>query len=275
MHICFGPTCEPELLVPEAGAQGEPLCKQGLDCPTFHFGRAERGWRPNLRLQPHNTLFFTPSHQVIASAMAFNDVNPTLRYLTDAGNLLANMSPETAAFVMRERDSLMFENELTQPESQRQNVCTCCGHILVMGCGGSSLVFKSEKRVVPKKARSTGHGGQKESRRQAGPTKVLTCGHCGRLTETKFPAPAPISRRAMRARRVVKTPAQSQVPAPATNSRSTLERAREPVQKSTASGNSKKRAKSRKAGLQALLEQSSASRSGLGLGLSLSSFMKK
>lgn len=209
--------------------------------------------------------------------MALNDVNPTLRYLTDAGNLLANTSPETSAFVMRQRDSLMVENELTQPESQRQNVCTCCGHILVLGCGGSSLIFKSEKRAVTKKARSAGHGGQKETRPRAGPTKVLTCGHCGRLTETKFPAPAPISRRAMRARGVVKTPAQSQaqVPAPATNSRSTLEPAREPVQKSTASGNSKKRAKSRKAGLQALLEQSSASRSGLGLGLSLSSFMKK
>jgi len=209
--------------------------------------------------------------------MAFNDVNPTLRYLTDAGNLLANMSPETSAFVMRQRDSLMFENELTQPEPQRQNVCTCCGHILVLGCGGSSLVFKSEKRL-PSKAQSTGHGGQKEpadTKPRAGPTKVLICGHCGRLTETKFPAPAPISRRAMRARRVVKGQAQAQVPAPATNSRSTVEPAREPVQKSTANGNSKKRAKSRKAGLQALLEQSSASRSGLGLGLSLSSFMQK
>jgi hypothetical protein len=211
--------------------------------------------------------------------MAFNDVNPTLRYLTDAGNLLANMSPETSAFVMRQRDSLVFETELTQPESQRQNVCTCCGHILVLGCGGSALVFKSEK-TVPNKARSTGHGGQKEpanTKPRAGPTKVLTCGHCGRLTETKFPAPAPISRRAMRARRVVQAQAQAQaqVPAPATNSRSTREAARELVQKSTASGNSKKRAKSRKAGLQALLEQSSASRGGLGLGLSLSSFMQK
>ncbi|KAK0741016.1 hypothetical protein B0T18DRAFT_332432 [Schizothecium vesticola] len=211
--------------------------------------------------------------------MAFNDVNPTLRYLTDAGNLLANMSPETSAFVMRQRDSLMFENELTQPESQRQNVCTCCGHILVPGCGGSALIFKSEKRV-PKKAQSTGHRGQEEpadTKPRAGPTKVLTCGHCGRLTETKFPAPGPISRRAMRAGRVVKTQAQThaQVPAPATNARSTIEPAREPVQKPTASGNSKKRAKSRKAGLQALLERSSASRSGLGLGLSLSSFMQK
>ncbi|KAK1836160.1 hypothetical protein QBC39DRAFT_338940 [Podospora conica] len=204
--------------------------------------------------------------------MAFNDVNPTLRYLTDAGNLLANISPETSAFVMRQRESLMFENELTQPESQRQNVCTCCGHILVLGFGGSSLILKSEKRV-PKKAPSTGHRGQKEpanAKPRAGPTKVLTCGHCGRVTETKFPAPAPISRRA---RKAVKS--QSQVPVPAANSRYTVEPAREPVQKPTASGNSKKRAKSRKAGLQALLEQSSASKSGLGLGLSLSSFMQK
>ena len=205
--------------------------------------------------------------------MAFNDVNPTLKYLEEAGNLLATISPETSAFVMRRRDSLMFENELNQPESQRHNVCTCCGHIIVLGHGGSSLAFKSEKKVT-KRPRPTGHPGRKETpdtKPRAGPTKVLTCGHCGRLTETKFPAPVPISRRNTRARLVMK----AQVPIPETNPRSTVEPVREPVQKPTASGNSKKRAKSRKAGLQALLEQSTASKSGLGLGLSLSSFMQK
>jgi len=206
--------------------------------------------------------------------MASNDLTAvTLRFLTDAGHLLATAAPETSAHIMSQRNDLMFEHEMPVTDKQREKVCSCCGHIMRLG-EGSRLHIRPEKR--PARRRQSGQGSKgkagKDSQRRrqvqeqtpSGPTKAITCGLCARLTEINLPAPAPISRRKV----IEKTNKTAGVGASLPGAVH-----EPPSQKSTSNASSKKRAKSRKAGLQALLSQSSASRPGLGL--SLADFMDK
>ncbi|KAK0706507.1 hypothetical protein B0T26DRAFT_656040 [Lasiosphaeria miniovina] len=206
--------------------------------------------------------------------MSSDDLSAALKFLSDAGHLLASASPEISASIMSHRNSLMFENELAQPDTERQRVCGCCGYIMILG-HGSSLDMRHEK-AAKTKLRSLAGGKRKEARVQEprfGPTKVLTCGHCGRLTEVKLPAPRRI------ARRTARTPKAGKPGPPlSTSAPPQLQPVQDiaPSLKSNANANSKKRAKTRKAGLQALLDQASSSRnSKLGLGLSLADFMEK
>ncbi|KAK4455696.1 hypothetical protein QBC34DRAFT_390664 [Podospora aff. communis PSN243] len=200
--------------------------------------------------------------------MAADDLTPTLRFLTDAGHLMATASPETSAFLMRKRDALMFEHEIPLTEAQRQHVCSCCGHIMIPG-RGSQLEFRKEKKALKKSASTRLRQPQQPKSGESQPrlTKVITCGHCGRRTETKLHPPPPISRRSTKTK-ITKpllletAPAQTRLPQ------------EDAPQKGTANASSKKRAKSRKAGLQALLA-TKGSNSGLGLGLGLSDFMQK
>ncbi|KAK3952190.1 hypothetical protein QBC32DRAFT_147041 [Pseudoneurospora amorphoporcata] len=221
------------------------------------------------------------------------ELSATLDFLTDAAHLLATTAPETSAFLMNQRGNLMFENELSQSDVQRQHVCSCCGHIMIPG-QGSTLKFEHQKAV-----RKRTKAGQKfiktpvQTKRQIhlpeprkGPVKRITCGHCEKQTEIKFPAPPPISRRSINLRtQLQQQQQQQQAPkttatglkpntAPILGSLGGLS-AQKPT--SSSSANSKKRAKSRKAGLQALLDQSSNSSkaSRPGLGLSLADFMQK
>jgi hypothetical protein len=201
--------------------------------------------------------------------MAHNEQTTTLSFLTDAAHLLATTAPETSAYLMSRRNDLMFEHEVPLSDKQRQHVCSCCGYIMLPG-KGSCLQVKSGIRPSRKnKLRSTGSTGGPHN---PGPTKAITCGHCGRLTNVKLPAPAPISWRKVKVEKMAKalgasgssTTAQAQAQETAS-------------QKASSNASSKKRAKSRKAGLQALLDQSSASRNSRpgGLGLSLADFMAK
>ncbi|KAK0704717.1 hypothetical protein B0H67DRAFT_357614 [Lasiosphaeris hirsuta] len=203
----------------------------------------------------------------MSSYVPSNDLSPTLKFLTDAGHLLATTSPQISAFCMRQRDKLAFEHKLPQPEPQREHVCGRCGHIMIPG-QGSTLSFKPKTSLVGR-PRSVAHQKLKGGldKEQHGPTKVLTCGHCGRVTELKLPTPARISRRDTRpVKSLVKAIAPGKIESSQTSSR-------EP-QKTNANASSKKRAKSRKAGLQALLEQSNASK-GSRSGLSLADFIAK
>ncbi|KAK4115734.1 hypothetical protein N656DRAFT_795439 [Canariomyces notabilis] len=198
--------------------------------------------------------------------MATSDVTAAIRFLNDAGHLLAITAPETSAYLMSHRNGLMFEHEIPLSDKQREHVCTCCGHIMLPG-QGSDLQIRQVKRAY-KKLGQTRHPKKDEAR--SGPTKVMTCGRCSRLTEVKLPAPAPISRRHLE----VQKPQKSSEPA-VTQSMPTVNSDTVP-QKSSTNANSKKRAKSRKAGLQALLDQSTAARNMRpGLGLSLADFMEK
>ena len=201
--------------------------------------------------------------------MALNEQTTTLSFLTDAAHLLATTAPETSAYLMSRRNALMFEHEMPLSDKQRQHVCSCCGLIMLPG-NGSCLQVKSgikpSRKHKSRSIRSTG------APHNPGPTKAITCGHCGRLTNVKLPAPAPISRRKVKVEKVTKTLGASSPSATA------QAQARETAsQKASSNANSKKRAKSRKAGLQALLDQSSASRNSRpgGLGLSLADFMAK
>ncbi|KAK5661005.1 hypothetical protein OQA88_12383 [Cercophora sp. LCS_1] len=208
--------------------------------------------------------------------MASTVLPPTLRFLTDAAHLLATSSPETSAFLMRQRNALTFEHEILHNEIQRQHVCNCCGHIMVLGRGSALTLDSAKKTTTRKVTKVEKPKGKDESQPRPGPTKVIRCGHCQKTTELKFPPPARISRHHVKGPRVSKPSASTTASGSASVSATAPPAQQEPP-KPTANANSKKRAKSRKGGgLQALLEQSKASKgSGLGLGLSLADFMQK
>lgn len=171
--------------------------------------------------------------------------------MTDAAHLLAFTAPQVSAFIMSQRSGLLFANELNQPDTQRQHVCGACGHIMILG-QNSSLKLETDKAIRQKQRPRNGQ----KLQREAGPSKVFTCDSCGKYTRIQLPPPAPISRK-------------KPLPVPAVSSRPDAVSKQPP----TANASSKKRAKSRKAGLQALLSQSGAAKTGLGL--SLSDFMRK
>ncbi|KAK4181158.1 hypothetical protein QBC36DRAFT_342383 [Triangularia setosa] len=208
--------------------------------------------------------------------MATVDSSPILKFLTDAGHLLAFTAPEISAYIFRQRNDLMFEHEIPLPEVQRQHVCTACGNILAFG-KGSDLVFKKNKKTVIKKKQQTPPApkvekGKRQEPRSSGPTKHIVCGYCSSQIEVKLSAPTPIVRRAVKpAQKIFKTVVPGVTPSLPKTSAS--HEATTSSQKPTSNANSKKRAKSRKAGLQALLEQSKNSRPSPGL--SLADFMSK
>ncbi|KAK0674550.1 hypothetical protein QBC41DRAFT_378129 [Cercophora samala] len=225
--------------------------------------------------QPYSTL--RPPDDRISREMAAVDPSPTLKFLTDAGHLLAFTAPETSAYILRQRNDLMFEHEIPLPEVQRQHVCTACGHILAFG-EGSNLVFTKNKKTVTKKQQQTPPApkidkGKRQEPRSTGPTKRIECGHCSSKIEVKLPAPAPIMRRrtVKPAHKISKTTVPGA--APSLSKTSGSQETSMSSQKPASNANSKKRAKSRKAGLQALLEQSKNSRPSPGL--SLADFMSR
>ncbi|KAI0469201.1 hypothetical protein F4859DRAFT_137382 [Xylaria cf. heliscus] len=219
--------------------------------------------------------------------MTSDTLPATLSFLTDAAHLLISTSPNTSAHLMSQRNSLMFNNDLDQPDVQRQHVCGCCGHIMIAGLGD---VLKMESRKTVRKKQRPGGKRQKMKMEEvpsgsgSGCRKTLTCRKCGRYTKINLPPPARISRRrskhtprpSMNAGAtdglVAATPRSaggSSVAAAAAAASSS-----EPA-KISANASSKKRAKNRKQGLQALLQQqSSNSKSQTGFGLSLADFMQ-
>jgi RNase P subunit RPR2 len=193
--------------------------------------------------------------------MSASDAAAHLNYLSDAAHLLAFTAPETSSYLMTQRDGLMFANELEPSTTQRQHVCGACGRIMILG-HSSTLKLEAKELLRTKRSRHTSAVSKAcaltRSDARAVPSKVFTCEGCGRYTRVQLPAPAPIPRKKMASPAVTKT----------------VEAAKQPA---SANANSKKRAKNRKAGLQALLSQSQAGSSSArsGLGLSLSDFMKK
>ncbi len=185
-------------------------------------------------------------------------VSAQLRFLTDAAHLLATTAPETSAYLMHRRTELALSHDLPLSDVQRQHVCTSCGHIMMPGRGGDALRFETGRaaRQKAKKKATT----RKPAPAERGITKVAACGSCLRETRIALPAPSPVTRKK-----------KTLLARPATDDQSAE------VQKPSANATSKKRAKSRKAGLQALLDQQQeAARSNTsGPGLSLSSFRKK
>ncbi|KAI1174985.1 hypothetical protein F4777DRAFT_349548 [Nemania sp. FL0916] len=211
--------------------------------------------------------------------MTADPLPATLSFLTDAAHLLASASPETSAHLMSQRNSLMFSNDLDQPDVQRQHVCGCCGHIMIAG-RDAFLEISSSNTATGKKRRSNKQK-QKVERvpRKAGCRKTLTCGMCGRYTTVNIPPPTRAAKRrpGQVSRNAMGTAAGAFDRIGSSHSTSASRLATpsssEPA-KMSANASSKKRAKNRKQGLQALLQQSSNSRPQAGLGLSLADFMR-
>ncbi|KAI0869300.1 hypothetical protein GGS24DRAFT_166985 [Hypoxylon argillaceum] len=204
--------------------------------------------------------------------MATDPLPATLSFLTNAAHLLALASPETSAHLMVERNSLMFNNHLDQPDVQRQHICGCCGHIMIAG-HGDLFEMNSSKTAREKRASRSKKKG-KDVLRKSGCQKTLTCSNCGRYTKINLPPPARVPKH---------RPNQTSKPLVADTRNATLlirsgnaPRAASPSEpvKTSANASSKKRAKNRKQGLQALLQQSSNSKPQVGLGLSLADFMQ-
>ncbi|KAI1358390.1 hypothetical protein F5Y08DRAFT_116806 [Xylaria arbuscula] len=226
--------------------------------------------------------------------MAADTLPATLGFLTDAAHLLVSAAPETSAHLMTRRNSLMFDTELGQSDVQRQHVCGCCGHIMIAG-HGDELKIDSIKSC--RKKRRASHKQLKKgsiSSLNTGCRKTWTCGMCGWYTTISLPPPARVpKRRFKQALRPSTTSKMAGVvemmssstssatattktikQAPQVGSSQTATAPSGETAKASANASSKKRAKNRKQGLQALLQQSSSSKSQSGLGLSLADFMQ-
>lgn len=197
--------------------------------------------------------------------MSTSSLGNDLNYLSDAAHLLAEAAPETSAFMMSCRSGLMSAHDLRQSDVQKQHVCGACGHIMIPG-HGSTLKIESDRALRNKKRRKSGGDKTKpqpakDQVTRSGPCKVFSCGHCQRETKISLPPPAPILRKKTYDRSTTRPSALRGTEA----------------QRPTANASSKKRAKSRKAGLQALIDQNQVNRNSAksGLGLSLADFMKK
>uniref|UniRef100_L2GFH1 Duf866 domain protein n=1 Tax=Colletotrichum fructicola (strain Nara gc5) TaxID=1213859 RepID=L2GFH1_COLFN len=158
-----------------------------------------------------------------------------LNFLNDAAHLLRASAPETSAHLMSHHNELMFLNDVEQNDVRRQHVCGACGHIMIPG-QGTTLKMETE-RALRKKRRAVKATDSKvrDEVTRSGMRKLFACGNCNTTTKISLP-PAP--------------------PVPA-----------------SANSSSKKRAKNRKAGLQALLSQAKTSSSS-GRSLSLADFAR-
>jgi hypothetical protein len=183
-------------------------------------------------------------------------LQPHLDYMTDAAHLIHSSSPETAAYLMRSRNELLLQHGAAQSDIQKQHVCNSCGHIMVAG-QGSTLKMETAKALRKKQTPNRGEKPKEAERTPS--TKALSCGRCNRKTKISVAVPPRTGTKASRAG----------VPVAAQSFGST-----EPARRSD-NASSKKRAKNRKAGLQALLTKSQAAHSGASRGLTLADFMKK
>ncbi|KAL7926580.1 hypothetical protein ACQKWADRAFT_143455 [Trichoderma austrokoningii] len=176
--------------------------------------------------------------------------SPAINYLTDAAHMLRYAAPETSAHLLSQRAALLYAHDTAPSDLQRQHVCGACGHIMVPGHATelklkTSRTARTVRRKAPRSASDkTAKPGSARER-----SKDFSCGFCARVTRIPLSTPEAITRR-----KVAKS-ASSEILKPA-----------------TANASSKKRAKNRKAGLQALLSGQQQRQSNP---LSLASFMKK
>ncbi|KAL2108869.1 hypothetical protein VUR80DRAFT_3244 [Thermomyces stellatus] len=195
--------------------------------------------------------------------MSYPALQAKLNYLTDAAHLLACTVPDAAAFLMTRRQALTSRHDIPISDVEKQHVCAACGNILVPGCN-SALKIASDRALAKRRQRRlSAELKRREGQQQAsgvtertGATKTISCDRCGRETTVQLPPPPGVGRQ----KKAKADPARR----PATE-----------APKPSANAVSKKRAKNRKAGLQALLAESKASASKSGSGLTLATFMKK
>ncbi|KAF5719684.1 hypothetical protein FGLOB1_1056 [Fusarium globosum] len=209
--------------------------------------------RPELqsRIYSNNQKILKPQ----LSKMAVSELPGTIDFLTDAAHLLRATAPETSAHLMSQRGHLLQQHGVTLSDFQRQHVCGGCGIIMIPG-QEATLKLDARKSLQRKKAKSkkpSGNSTLKATEDHQGPCKILHCDNCQRDTRIVMPPPGPAVRRKTAQSKVKKVSTPIEQP------------------KQTSNASSKKRAKNRKAGLQALL---SGQKQQTTNPLSLSHFMK-
>jgi len=178
-----------------------------------------------------------------------------LRYLNDAAHLLATTAPATSRQLMSKCNSLIFDCELEQSESHKRQICGACGTIMTVGWATTLEIQSQRPRGKVGKAL------QKETRK---PKKemVYKCGACRRTTRFDIPLPAAKRKTISTGHSKAAVPIQAKTATTATVH--------------SANSSSKKRAKARKGGLEALLANNKAVEARQsGFGLDLMDFMKK
>ncbi|RFU73002.1 hypothetical protein TARUN_9260 [Trichoderma arundinaceum] len=178
--------------------------------------------------------------------------SPAISYLTDAAHLLRNAAPETSAHLLSQRAGLLYSHDLAPSDLQRQHVCATCGHIMIPG-QGTELRLETLRALRRRKLRPSNKTAKPGSARER--SKEFTCGFCARVTRIPLPAPEPVTRHKATKSKVQQPTNSAGIQKPA-----------------TANASSKKRAKNRKAGLQALLSGQQQRQSNP---LSLADFMMK
>lgn len=195
----------------------------------------------------------------------------SLSFMTDAAHLIAQTAPETSAYLMSQRNALMFHSDLEQTDAQRQRVCGSCGHVMILGSGdliqvqGERAFRKRHSRKTDKPAQSRPTGGMKH--------KVLTCVKCGSYTDIKLPEAPSISRDRIKLKQAARK--KGKIQPVAKHGPPEIIEPPPKIETLSANASSKRRAKNRKQGLQALLQQSQSSAPKSGFGLNLADFMKK
>ncbi|KAI9640637.1 hypothetical protein NHQ30_010937 [Ciborinia camelliae] len=202
------------------------------------------------------------SSQRPVSNMADSELAARLRYLNESAHFLATSAPSTSKYLMSQCNSLIFDHEIEQSDSQKRKSCGACGAIVILG-RDVKLEVKSEssKKQQPRK-KSAGASSE-------GKAIIYTCGSCNKRTRHRLDAAPAISRPKKGA--VQHGAVSKSAPVP------TQTIAINAIATPSTSASSKKRAKNRKlGGLGALLAKQKASEaSSSGFGLDLMDLMKK
>ncbi|KAH7027075.1 hypothetical protein B0J12DRAFT_584542 [Macrophomina phaseolina] len=189
------------------------------------------------------------------------EISARLKYLDEAAHLLALASPETSSFLESQYSYLLAENDLAGPPSRKKDVCNACGTILVPGI---SCTVKQEA-VAP--AKPTRKGGKVETPKvsKSSKMKIYSCSRCS--SKTRLPIASNKAR--------MNTPKSMKVSSvPASNAAPPADAPATPAP-AASNASSKKRAKARKGGLQALLANSKKdTSSSKGFGLDLMDLMR-
>lgn len=189
------------------------------------------------------------------------EFTPALEYLTDGAHLLQTTAPETAAHLMSQRGDLMWKHEIALSDVQRQHVCGACGNIMMPGVSSALRLDVRRPRHTPK---------QTEARHTKCLSKTIQCKRCDKTTKTKID---PISRSKITKSEAIRGNASLRPPGSGAAESSQANAPPKPATAQAQSNqSSKKRAKNRKAGLQALLAGQAQQKSN---SLSLADFRAK
>jgi len=188
--------------------------------------------------------------------MSSSELSARLRFLNDSAHLLAATAPSTSRHLRSKCNTLISEHELVLSNTQKGSACGACGTIAIMGWEGTM-----HTELPPSRRKNARLNGQ-----AAKQTKILVyqCKTCGSKTRSPLGTPPSAIRRKS-------TTSDSRSLAPSHSLNKATSSSSVPEVKS----NSKKRAKARKGGLEALLAAKKAGPEAPGFGLDLMDFMTK